>query len=187
MQQAFFLHLGSVQVYEHSNGRLENMDPTVDLETRLATTLKSSGRFDDAMTELGTLLRSVIPAAVPVIFAMEFARRVVDEDIIKRDMMIRINKGEDADLNFLRTRASTPDVDDEEAKREAELAAKEAAFLSSLPSRERTYLVEKKIDITDMIQEILKLTDSGNNMSSTLCVLNIPWRASRRRRRRERL
>lgn len=169
------MHLASIGQFENYKGKYENMDPLVPLATRLTDTLKPSLKYDETLSDITALMKSVVPAAVPLIFTMEFARRIVDEDIIKRNMLIRIQKGEDPDLSFLIVRGNTPSSADD--KRQKELKAKlkkEMEFLNGLPARERTYLLAKRTEINDMIQEILKLTEEGisHKISSTATLPN---------------
>lgn len=163
--QVFFLHLASIAVWDIGGGRHENAQPSVDLLTRFASVLKSSIRFDETFSDVASIMKCAAPSAVPLLLAMEFARRVLDEEIIKCNILSNIERGEDTDLAFLRTKPDTIDEDDDPSKREAirkaEKERKEAEFLNSLPSRERAYLMERKVDIARIIQEVLKLTDTG--------------------------
>jgi hypothetical protein len=138
------------------------MDPSVPLETRLAATIQPSLKYDPTLSDISALMKTALPSAVPLIYAMEFARRVIDEDIVKRNMLIKIQKGEDPDLAFLKVRGDTPSTAEDASRKEEEARKKkEAEFLNGLPVRERAYLQDRRIDINDMIQEILKLTEEG--------------------------
>ena len=152
--QLFFHYLGLLEIKESDVGELKVLDDSISLEDMLLSTVDSSLSFG-SHADIRTLMKTVLPVALPLVLILEFSRRVIDEDIHKRDLMDKINNGENEELAFLRTTVNTASTASEADKRRK----LDSDYFDSLSSGERFYLMEMKKQNAALVQEIMNIMD----------------------------
>lgn len=115
------------------------------------------------MSDPNYLVHHLHPCTVPLVIALEFIRKIYDEEISKHGLLAGIRDGEDKELNFLKVLPTMKKAIKILTNKEKK-ALKEEEYLKSLPEEEREYLLDMRLILNDKIEEIKRIIDEGKTL-----------------------
>lgn len=117
---------------------------------------RQSSSYTTEFSNIEVLLKRVTPCSVPIIMALEFARKIIDEELARQSIFDDIANGTHEDLQYLKSSRVTS-----ASGSRAGTAAREDAFLKSLPPDERQYLLDMQMTINLAVDDVLEAFDVG--------------------------
>jgi hypothetical protein len=112
---------------------------------------RQSCTYTSEFGNIETLLKRVAPCSVPLLMALEFSRKIIDEELSRQAIYAAIAEGTHEDLQYLKSsRSSTA------ASSRIGTAAREDAFLRGLPADERQYLLDMQMTINLAVDDVLE-------------------------------
>lgn len=138
------------------------VQPPIAFEDRLQTIFAPPHKYPTFFSDPAYLLKTLLPCTIPIIIALEFVRRIFDEEISKHGLLAGIREGGDPELNFLKVLPTLKKAV-KILTREQKRALKEEEYLKSIPEEEKEYLLDMRLLINDKIEEVSRtINEEGN-------------------------
>jgi len=155
--QILIYELSAFGLQNKLDNKYKKLSPAslANLKECLDNIKRPSSTYTTEFSDIEALMTRVTPCSVPLLIALEFTRKVIDEELARQSIYTAIANGTHEDLQFLKSsRAST-------AASRVSTASREEAFLKGLPADERRYLQDMQMTINLAVDDVLEAFENS--------------------------
>jgi hypothetical protein len=143
---------------------------TTSFESKLQSILLPSEKYPSLTSDPEYLLHHLLPCTIPLVVALEFLRKLFDEEIGKHGLLAGAGaEGSDPILSFLKVlpvlKKAIKVLTSTQKK-----ALKEEEYLNSISEKEKEYLLDMRIILKNRYEEIFEILEQESVDGEERCV-----------------